>query len=438
MSSKPHFKANTVAKFLALNSVRREFISQFASAHLSGTKHNKSYAEYGYKEALDFFFFYSAYTRIGLGAAVIDRLVSMCWLHEPVVRIDEETTDEQHEELAERLELWPIMAQLDAMQCVGNYAGLFIRVADGQKPEKPLGRFKQGAILEVVPCWQGQLTPSAIDNNPQSARYGLPESYTYHQRGVSQQNQRDGNESITIHHSRILIWNEGAAGNTIYGTSRLEKVYNALVDWEKLRGAGAEGFWRNAAMRGVLEAADATSGQMPSDEEMESLTETIMDMMQSFDSLPFLGGMKLNTLSTSMPDSKSHAEIVLNDVAAGAGWSAKGLVGAQEGVLAGGQDTDMDRLTAQSRRTNYLSRMIKRWLKWLEAHTDYDASGKWIEWPDLMAPSDTMRLANAQVMWNMRDPMTGEKVFEASEIRELAGWDAKAPEIEEESFLDGE
>jgi hypothetical protein len=205
-----------------------------------------------------------------------------------------------------------------------------------------------------------------------------------------------------------------------------------------LRGAGAEGFWRNAAMRSVLEAADATSGQMPSDEEMQQLTETVMDLMQSFDSLPFLGGMKLNTLSTSMPDSKSHAEIVLNDVAAGAGWSAKGLVGAQEGVLAGGQDTDMDRLTAQSRRTNYLSRMIKRWLKWLELHTDYDASGVFVEWPDLMAPSDTMRLANAQVMWNMRDNMTGEKVFEASEIRELAGWDAQAPEIEEDDFVDGE
>jgi hypothetical protein len=98
----------------------------------------------------------------------------------------------------------------------------------------------------------------------------------------------------------------------------------------------------------------------------------------------------------------------------------------------------MDRLTAQSRRTNYLSRMIKRWLKWLELHTDYDASGKWTEWPDLMAPSDTMRLDNAMKMWAMRDNMTGEKVFEASEIRELAGWDRDAPEVEEESFLDGE
>jgi len=41
-------------------------------------------------------------------------------------------------------------------------------------------------------------------------------------------------------------------------------------------------------------------------------------------------------------------------------------------------------------------------------------------------------------MWAMRDAMTGEKVFEASEIRELAGWDKDAPEPEEDDFVDGE
>ena len=82
-------------------------------------------------------------------------------------------------------------------------------------------------IESFTPAWESQLIVGTLDSNPKSPRYGLPVTYTYNQRGDVKTNQRDGGESVTVHHSRVIIMNEGAAGNTIYGRSDLERPYNS-------------------------------------------------------------------------------------------------------------------------------------------------------------------------------------------------------------------
>ncbi len=413
------------------------------AGHLVGTKHSKAWVDYGYAIALDFYYFYAMYRRVGLAKAGIERPVDVCWLTNPNVKRGDKDDGEilpEFEEFTERLNLWPALKQLDYMQRVGHYAGLFIRVADGQMPNTPLDSTSMDKITEFTPCWEGQLIPGNLETNPKSPRYGLPIEYTYQQQGVTQQGQRDGNESITIHHSRILIWNEGAAGNTIYGESAMEAPYNALVDWEKIRGAGGEGFWRQAALRGVLQANADTSGQAPSDEEMELLTETISDMQKSFDAIPYLGGMELNTLQTKIDRPDGFKDIALEDVAAGFKWSAKGLIGAQEGRLAGDQDSGLDKQTAQSRRENFISLMIKKLLKWLNDYTEFDNKLCFVEWDDLMSPSDKDRLENASKMADINYKTwqaTGQTVYEVDEMREMTLFDALAsPLIDERTLME--
>ncbi len=396
------------------------------AGHLANTKHSKAWQDYGYAIALDFYYFYAMYRRVGLAKAGIERPVDVCWLTNPNVKRGDKDDGEilpEFEEFTERLNLWPALKQLDYMQRVGHYAGLFIRVADGQMPNTPLDSTSMGKITEFTPCWEGQLIPGNLETNPKSPRYGLPVEYTYQQQGVTQQGQRDGNESITIHHSRILIWNEGAAGNTIYGESAMEAPYNALVDWEKIRGAGGEGFWRQAALRGVLQASADTAGQAPSDEEMDALTDAIGDMQQSFDSVPYLGGMELNTLQTKIDRPDGFKDIALEDVAAGFKWSAKGLIGAQEGRLAGDQDSGLDKQTAQSRRENFISLMIKNLLTWLNDYTEFDNKRCFVEWDDLMSPSDKDRLENVNKMTDANEKhwrVTGEVLFTTNEMRAMA------------------
>lgn len=435
--SKPRYTAAQVQKYLKVNeSLKRLpfYLGQgMGAGHLLGTKHSKAWGDFGYPLSLDFWFFHAAYSRIGLANAVVNRHVDACWLTNPTISIGENDHDRnpqetEIDEFIDRVNLFNQFKDVDEMQRVGHYAGLIMRVADDKPLSAPLDPgFKLDNIQQVMPAWEGQLLVGNIDNNPKSLRYGLPETYTYQQRGVHQHAQRDGTESFTVHHSRVLIWNEGARGNTIYGTSALEPVYNALIDWEKIRGAGGEGFWRQAALRGVLEAVNSEV-QAPGEDELDDLMEAIHDMQSSFDAVPFLGGSKLNTLQTTLSDPKGFGEIALQDVAAGCGWSAKGLVGTQEGRFAGDQDTSGDMRTAQARREHYLSSQIKGMLKWLVANRCIKQNPYEVSWDDLAAPSDSAKLENAGKMSKINQEMaqTGQgAVYTPQEIRLATGYDAE-------------
>lgn len=434
--TKPHLKPTT--RDLAINSLvsRLPFYTQGAS-HLMGTKHNKSYQDYGYPLTLDFWFYYAAYRRIGLARAAVKRPIDMCWLTPPKIMIDEETEDESFKEFAKRIKLWPKFRQIDELQSVGHYAGIILRIADGKTLDQPVDRIRLDDVISLMPAWEGQLIPGSLDNNPLSDRYGLPINYTYQQTGTKQAAQRDGAETFTVHHSRVLIWNEGAVGNTIYGESCLEPIYNALLDWEKVRGAGAEGFWKKAAIRVVLQSLKENTGQGPTPEQIEDLTEVITDMQNSFDAVPYLGGMELKGLqdSGSISGIDKASQIILEDVAAGRCWSAKGLVGAQEGRLAGDQDSGIDKQTAQSRRENYLNMQIQDFLDWLSLHcSDFESIDRIVEWDDLSAPSDRDRLELTEKMSRVNKEMMQE-IFTPNEMRDIAGYE---PLDELEDFNGGE
>jgi len=407
---KPHIKPTTGQ--LKLNAALKRLPFYSGVGHFEGTKHSKAYSDYGYPLALDFWFYYSMYRRIGLARAAVKRPIDMCWLTPPKIKVNDELEDEVFKDFAKRLKLWPKLRQVDDMQSVGHYAGVIVRVADGLTLDQPLQPTKMDKIVDLMPAWEGQLIPGNLDQDPSSPRYGMPLTFTYQQNGVRRSSQRDGTEQFTVHHSRVLIWNEGAVGNTVYGESCLEPIYNALMDWEKVRGAGAEGFWKKAAMRAVLQAAADTPGSAPSSEQLDELTETITDMQDSFDAVPYLGGMELKGLgdSGSIAAIDKASQIALEDVAAGRGWSAKGLVGAQTGVLAGEQDTSIDKQTAQSRRENYLSMQMYSMLDWLTEYTDYDGTDKIVEFDDLTASGDEAKLNLALKMAEI-NTKTMQEVF---------------------------
>lgn len=426
---KPHIKPTTGQ--LRLNAAIKRLPFYSGVGHFEGTKHSKAYSDYGYPLALDFWFFYSVYRRIGLARAAVKRPIDMCWLTRPKIKLDEETEDNVFNAFAKRLKLWSKLRQVDDMQSVGHYAGIIVRVADGKTLDQPLEKVTMDNIVDLMPAWEGQLIPGNLDQNPTSPRYGMPTHYTYQQQGVRQSAQRDGTEQLTVHHSRVIIWNEGAVGNTIYGESCLEPIYNALMDWEKVRGAGAEGFWKKAAMRAVLQAAADASGTGPSEPELDALTEVITDMQDSFDAVPYLGGMELKGIgdSGSISGIDKASQIALEDVAAGRGWSAKGLVGAQEGKLAGEQDSGIDKQTAQSRRENYLNMQLEYFLEWLTLHTDYDGTNKIIEWDDLTAAGDDAKLSLAERMAKINKE-TMQEIFKPNEMRDISGFES-LPELDD-------
>lgn len=440
---KPHIKPTN--NQLRLNAAMRRlpFFTQ-GLGHLFGTKHSKAYGEYSWPLGLDFWFFHHAYKRIGLARAVVNLPVDLCWLTNPCVKIrkTEEELD-QFTDFAERTGYYRASREADRTQRVGHYGGMIAFVADNKQLSEPIepNSVTMDKIMEFMPFWEGQLTVGNIDSNQQSPRYGLPLDYTYNQKGVFKPDQRDGGDSFTVHHTRVLIRNEGAVGRTIFGESALEPVFNAIIDWEKKRGAGGEGAWRICAARPILKAMAETAGQAPTDKEMSDLLDAITDMHTSFDSVPYLGGMDVTTLNQDLPDLQHYFQADISEIAAGSGISQAGLIGNQTGRLAGDKDASHDKEMAQSRRENYLSGTIKSDLRWLATICrDFDDSGLMVEWDDLLAPSDDVRLSNAQKMADINHKTwqaTGGIVYQPNELREMTMFEP-VDELDELPFGEGE
>lgn len=411
---KPHYSSKQMRGLMQVNArLKRGPVYTPGPGHLSGTKHSKAWVDYGYVLNPDFYTYHAAYKRIGMARAVVTSTVDECWITPPTV------DDDAFMEFAERVSLWSAMKEVDEMQRVGHYAGLIMRVADDRKLSDPLVSADLDDIVQLMPAWEGQLTPGELDNNPNSMTYGLPLTYNYNQGAVTSGHAQDGNESFIVHHSRVLIWNEGAHGNTIYGQSALEPVLNALFDWEKLRGAAGEGFWRQASLRAVIEAKEGVAA--PSADDMDDLLETISDMHSSFDAIPYLGGASLNTLQTTLSTPDGFIKAIIDDIAAGSGRSAKSLIGAQEGRLAGESDTSKDARADQSRRENYLTGQVRKMINRLMDIGALNRKKYTIEWDSLLEPSLTQKIEIAERMG--KTSVMGVPVFSVDEIRDVAGYE---------------
>lgn len=424
--------------------MKRTFLDRYGySAH--GSKHSRIYGDFGYPANLDFYFFYNLYRRVGLAFAGVERPVDMTWLTYPKIKLNETDEDEVFNRFARRVRLFPNLKRLDAMQRVGHYAGLVMTVADGKDPKEPLDAesITLDDIVAVTPVWQSQLTPIKVNDDRSSRRYGLPISYQYTGKNG------DTRFSDEIHYTRVIIAAEGASGNSIYGESAIEPAFNACLDWEKIRGAGGEGFFKQAAMRGWLQdktlPGDELEGEGPSEELITEIKESFKEMSESFDSLPYLGGMELKNFTASLANPEHFKNTALEDAAAGFKWSAKGLIGAQEGVMAGDQDSSLDKQTAQSRRENYVSFHLYDIIQWLSDHCKDFQGERIVEWDDLMAPNDKQRLENLNLMQdaNQKGVMTDIIPFpDVDELRDIAGYkpleDIGGFEFDDEDFEDGE
>lgn len=421
---------------LAMNAARRDSFFR-GSAFVGGdpfadTKHMKAWFDYGYPMQVDFYMHWNMYKRNGLAKAGVDIPVNICWMDGPTVR---EGDDDDHEEtpwekgvkaLAKRLKLWRHIRDADRMQRVGRYSAIFVRVRDGLSADKPLSTISADKIIELMPIWEGQLEPNDIDQNTASDTYSKPLNYTYSSTGTGNQNDKTA-DSFTIHHSRLIILSEDAVGGSIYGTPANEAGFNALLDWDKIRGSGGEASWLAAANKQILTPKEGSSGTI-SVETLDGINDALKDMKEGLDESLFLGGVTATPMNNTVPDPEVYKQMALEEYCASVFIAAKILVGTQSGVKAGDEDTASLMRMMMSRRINTCSEYIDSFLSWCYRYGALvaPANGHSIAWSDLTAPSLTARLdaivKMSQVNMNERGSGNGP-VFMPDEMRKVADYD---------------
>jgi hypothetical protein len=453
MNQRQQLAINKVAEAVALrlNSGLSDRRIPFNDAGFFGsrdTKHQRAWEDYGYKPALEFEDHFQMQRRFGIAKAGITIPVEQCWKTTPKINegmqgeAEERGGETQWEKAIAQLfhdkKLWRQLRTSDEYQRVGHYGGLVIQVRgtrDQADWEKPLGNIRPEQIVRFIPVYEDQIKPVDWNQDRLSERYGQPNSYTFRESILTDDQEQDQrNQDINVHWTRIIIFAEGAEGvNSIYGKPANEAGFNDLVTLEKIIGATGEAMWKSAAMKTVYSNTNKDAPP-PQGEELDDMDEAIQDFVEGLDQYLMTGNLDPKVLTAQVMDPEQPFNIALNSYAASIGVASKIIIGAQTGRLAADEDGRFTLANMQSRRENWCTIMVENVVEWLMSHNAIKFARFCVEWDDLLAPSDKDKLELAEKMAKVNKEqfaVTGVPVFDDDEIRMISGYE-KAQEDDAE------
>lgn len=431
------------------NYAQRRLGSIFPGFFPGGSPKHDHFKDFGYPDTLTFELLYRMYMRNGIAAAGVNKTVGKTWQDNPFLLEQERDGSEEGESEETQLEadirqrfddlrLWARLADADRMSMVGRYAGVILRFADSKPFNQPVDTVRGGlkGLVEIIPAWEGQLTVSEWDTDQTSETYGEPKMFQFNEAATDSKQQT--NRSIMIHPDRIIVWSRDG---TVNCTSALEPGYNSLIDLEKVRGAGGEGFWKNAKSAPVLEVdKEAKIDQMAKamgvsiEDLADKMNEQVADYNAGFDQLLMLMGMTAKPLPVTLPSPEHFYSVALQDFAASMNIPVKILVGMQTGERASKEDADEWAQTNMSRRANQTIPNVMSLVKRLERVGILPEKDWFLDWADLTEASMTEKIERAVKMADVNQKMGNATfVFTDDEIREVVG---KEPLSEADKYRD--
>lgn len=435
------------ARHLLANAATRSIQAMFPGFFFGAQKHNHA-ADFGYPDRVDFPLAFDAYCRNPLARAAVDKTVGKTWEDNPFLQEfqrDGTEDGDQGETKTEKairqrfadLRIWQHLTECDRRALVGSYSGLILRFADSKQFREPVDRVSGGldGLVEVIPAWEGQLSVNQWDTDERSPTYGQPVMFAFAESAVGEQAQP---RTFDIHPDRVIIWSRDG---TLNGRSALEPGYNALLDLEKIRGGGGEGFWKNAKSGlsleidkdAKIESMAQAMGIQPADV-VDKLDEQVKDFNKGFDSSLLMQGITAKPMQVTLPSPEHFFGVALQSFAASWLIPLKILVGSQTGERASTEDSEEWAKVNMGRRTNQAVPCIMNFVNRLERVGILPERDWFLSWTDLTESSMGEKIDRAVKMADVNSKQPdGEIVFTSDDIRAVVGME---PLSDAEKFRD--
>ena len=317
------------------------------------------YKALGYKTTLDFDDYFARYTRQEIAKAIIDRPVKVTWQGPLYLVESNEPEDTAFENtwkaLDRKVGMKTVFTRVDRLTGIGRYGVLLLGLDDVSSNEgfaKPVAPGKR-KLLYMKPFSEKNAPILRYADKPSDPRYGMPLFY-----GLQITDPASKSSStVNVHYSRIIHIVDGNLESEIFGTPRLESVFNRLMDIEKIVGGDAEMFWRSArpGFKGNVKD-DYTMTTKAKDALLNQLDEYEHDLRR------FLvnEGVDVEALEQTIADPKSHFDVQIACICAEKGIPIRVLMGSERGELASSQDTTEWLSFVQSRREDFAEPHIVR------------------------------------------------------------------------------
>jgi len=348
------------------------------------------YEALGYPTEITFDDYLMHYTRQDMAAAVINKPVNYTWRGDVMVSDnadDDSSFKKAWKELLKNLSLKSKFIRLDKLTCLGKYGVLllgFDDVKEIQEFKNPVQAGKR-TLLYLKPYGQGDISIVKWEQEPTEPRYGLPFIYQI----KTSANESDNDALIQVHYSRVIHVPGELLTSEVEGIPVLQKVYNRLMDLEKLVGGSAEMFWRGAR--------PGYQTQIKDDYQMGAVEES--NLKAQFDEYEHhlrrfltIEGVDIKELATQVSNPESHVDIQIQMISAASGIPKRILIGSERGELASTQDKVAWLEEVQNRREEYAELQIIK--VFVDICIKYkilpmpEGGAYTIEWEDLFAPSE--------------------------------------------------
>jgi len=345
------------------------------------------YKALGFSNSLTFKHYWEQYKRGDIAKRVVEAPVTESWRLPPIIveNDDNEKTEfeEQWEKLNREKNVLHYLLRSDKLSGIGRYSGLLLGLDDGLDLDKPVGNPTK--LLYLRPYKEESATIKTFVNDTADERFGLPELYEIQTTTLA--TDTASTQTKLVHWSRIIHIAEGLLEDDVYGTPRLEAIFNQLKNLELVSCGSAEMFWRGAlpGFAFILDK-DAVLDS--------SLTEATMatDLEKYFHNLQRsvnLQGMDIKSLAPQVADPSNHIDVYVSLISGATGIPKRILIGSERGELASSQDETAWNKRLEERRINFISpSIIDPFIQRLQKFGILKEATYSIEWKPIAVPSE--------------------------------------------------
>ena len=301
-----------------------------------------------YPENVTFAQYYRMYARNNVAARVIETFPDYSWAAVPFVS-DSGGADSQFSKAVATLlttqyrmqdgvkqSLLASMKQLDVLGGIGGESLLVFGFGDGRKINQPVSGARGTKIMWVKVLHNGQFEVEKRDDDETSSTFG--DVVLYRSKDFTSTIDLNFSSQIapgrSIHASRCVHFKE--SNGLSYGTSRIQKCYNQLLDITKLSGASAEVYWLGAFSGLSIETDPTAQLTDESYQKMLTLTKKYFDGLAR--SVIFEGATS-KLLYPAIVSPKDHFDLQITMISIATGIPRRFLTGAEAAKLASQQDT---------------------------------------------------------------------------------------------------